>query len=154
MKTRTTLAALVLFASVVGLAFAADANMGTWKLNESKSKIAADSPKNTTVVYAPAGDSIKVTVDGVLGDGKPSHNEWTGKFDGKDYPIVGDPNADSRAYTKVDDSTTTLTNKKAGKVVVTGKIVLAADGKSRTLTTSGADKSGKMITNTFAYDKQ
>jgi len=154
MKSRTTLAALALFASVVGLAFAADANMGTWKLNDSKSKFAPGSPKNTTVVYAPAGDSIKVTVDGVFGDGKPSHNEWTGKFDGKDYPIVGDPNADTRSYTKVDEHTMTLNNKKAGKVVVTGKIVISADGKSRTLTTSGADASGKVITNTAVYDKQ
>ena len=63
MKSRTTLAALALFASVVTLAFAADANMGTWKLNDAKSKFAPGSPKNTTVVYAPAGDSIKVTVD-------------------------------------------------------------------------------------------
>ena len=154
MKSRTTLAALALFASVVGFAFAADANMGTWKLNDSKSKFAPGSPKNTTVVYAPAGDSIKVTVDGVLGDGKPSHNEWTGKFDGKDYPIVGDPNADTRSYTKVDAQTMTLNNKKAGKVVVTGKIVISADGKSRTLTTSGADASGKVISNTAVYDKQ
>ena len=154
MKSRTTLAALALFASVVGLAFAADANMGTWKLNDSKSKFAPGSPKNTTVVYAPAGDSTKVTVDGVFGDGKPSHNEWTGKFDGKDYPIVGDPNADTRSYTKVDEHTMTLNNKKAGKVVVTGKIVISADGKSRTLTTSGADASGKVITNTAVYDKQ
>jgi hypothetical protein len=154
MKSRTTLAALALFASVITLAFAADANMGTWKLNDAKSKFAPGSPKNTTVVYAPAGDSVKVTVDGVLGDGKPSHNEWTGKFDGKDYPIVGDPAADMRSYTKVDDHTMTLVNKKAGKVVVTGKIVISADGKSRTLTTSGADASGKVISNSAVYDKQ
>jgi hypothetical protein len=154
MRSRTILAALAVFFAGITLAFAADANMGTWKLNEAKSKIAAGSPKNTTVVYAPAGDSIKVTVDGVLGDGKPSHNEWTGKFDGKDYPIVGDPNADSRAYTKVDDNTMTLVNKKAGKVTVTGKIILAADGKSRVLSTSGADASGKVINSTFVYDKQ
>jgi len=36
-------------------------------------------------VYEAAGDSVKVTVAGIDGDGKPTHNEWTGKFDGKDY---------------------------------------------------------------------
>ena len=155
MKTRTTLAALALFASVVGLAFAADANMGTWKLNEGKSKIAAGSPKNATVVYAPAaGDMVKVTVDGVGTDGKPTHNEWTGKFDGKDYPLVGDPTADSRSYKVVDAHTMTLDNKKAGKVVTTGKIVVSADGKSRVLTTSSKDAAGKQVENSFAYDKQ
>jgi ribosomal protein L21E len=59
--------------------------MGTWKLNEAKSKIGAGSPKNTTVVYEATGDDVKVTVDGTDGDGKPVHSEWTGKYDGKDY---------------------------------------------------------------------
>jgi hypothetical protein len=36
--------------------------MGTWKLNEAKSKIPAGATKNHTVVYEAAGDSIKVTV--------------------------------------------------------------------------------------------
>src|SRR5437763_16272817 len=49
------------------------------------------------VGYEAAGDSVKVTVDGVDGDGKPAHNEWTGKFDGKDYSVTGDPNADMRS---------------------------------------------------------
>jgi len=38
--------------------------MGTWKLNEAKSKLAPGVPKNTTVVYEAAGDNVKVTVDG------------------------------------------------------------------------------------------
>ena len=89
--------------------------MGTWKLNEAKSKFSPGAAKNTTVVYEAAGDSVKVTVDGVGADGKPSHNEWTGKFDGKDYPLTGDPTADSRSYKKIDARTMELTNKKGGK---------------------------------------
>src|SRR5258708_9105159 len=85
--------------------FAADAFIGTWKLNEAKSKIAAGSPKNTTVVYEAAGDSVKVTTHGTNGDGKPSPSEWTGKFDGKDYPATGAGSADMRSYTTVDDPT-------------------------------------------------
>src|SRR5436309_11221282 len=86
------------------VAFAADSpQMGTWKLNEAKSKIGAGAPKNSTVVYSAAGDSVKVTVDGLDGSGKPNHSEWTGKFDGKEYPVTGDASADTRAYTKVND---------------------------------------------------
>ena len=41
--------------------YAADnPNMGTWKLNEAKSKIPASAPKNTTVVYSADGDNVKV----------------------------------------------------------------------------------------------
>src|SRR5271157_1793435 len=94
MRIRTILLTLAtLFAAVVACFAAGDVNMGTWKLNEAKSKISPGTAKNVTVVYAPAGDAVKVTVDGVDADGKPAHNEWTGKFDGKDYPVTGDPAA-------------------------------------------------------------
>jgi hypothetical protein len=128
--------------------------MGTWKLNEAKSKFPPGAPKNQTVVYEAAGDKVKVTVDGFDGEGKPTHNEWTGMFDGKDYPLTGDPNADTRAYKKIDDRTTELTNKKGGKVVAMGKIVISADGKSRTVTVSGTDPMGKKMESTAVYDKQ
>ena len=144
----------VLFAAASACVAADDANMGTWKLNEAKSKFSPGAPKNTTVVYEAAGDSVKVTVDGVDADGKPSHNEWTGKFDGKDYPLTGDPAADSRSYKKIDARTMELANKKGGKTVVTGKITVSADGKSRTVAVSGTDASGKKVTSTAVYDKQ
>ncbi len=155
MKKRMMLLALASLFAVVAVCFAAeDVNMGTWKLNEAKSKISAGSPKNTTVVYEAAGDSVKVTVDGTDADGKPSHNEWTGKFDGKDYPLTGDPTADTRAYKRINAHTLALTNKKGGKVTATGRIVVSADGKTRTVTTSGTDAMGKKISSTAVYDKQ
>ena len=93
MKTRTLLAALMVVLSGVALSLAADvdvtANMGTWKLNEAKSQFSPGATKNQTVVYASAGDMVKVTTDGTGKDGKPVHTEWTGKFDGKDYPVTG-----------------------------------------------------------------
>ena len=138
---------------VVALA-ADDPTMGTWKLNEAKSKIGAGAPKNTTVVYAPAGDSVKCTVDGVDGTGKPTHHEWTGKFDGKDYPVTGDPNEDMRSYTRVDERTLSVTQKKGGKVVSSGKIAVAPDGKSRTVTNTLTGADGKKINSTAFYDKQ
>jgi hypothetical protein len=67
-------------------------------------------------VYEAAGDSVKVTVDGVGGQGKPAHNEWTGKFDGKDYPVTGNPASDARFYKQINDHTLGLTVKKGGKV--------------------------------------
>src|SRR5919108_193113 len=89
MRTKTVGLTLALCVSAVALGFAADPEMGTWKLNETKSKIAPGMPKNHTVVYEPAGDSVKITVDGTDKDGKAAHNEWTGKFDGKDYAVTG-----------------------------------------------------------------
>jgi hypothetical protein len=153
MKLKSVLVGLgVLIAATVCVA--AEANMGTWKLNEAKSKIAPGGAKNNTVVYSAAGDSIKVTVDGVDGDGKPAHNEWTGKFDGKDYAVTGDPTTDMRSYKRVDALTLALTTKKAGKVVATGTIVVAADGKSRTVSTTTTDAMGMKLSSVGVYDKQ
>ena len=154
MKSRSVLLTIVLCMIGLGLSFADNPNMGTWKLNEAKSKIPAGAPKNNTVSYEAAGDNVKVTVDGVDSDGKPTHNEWTGKFDGKDYPLTGDPMADTRSYKKVNDHTMTFENKKDGKVTVSGRITVAADGKSRTTTVNGTDAKGKKVSYTSTFDKQ
>jgi hypothetical protein len=154
MRTKTILLALALCFVAVTASFASNPNMGTWKLNESKSKIPPTATKNSTVVYEAAGDNVKVTVDGTDGSGNPLHNEWTGKFDGKDYPLTGDPTADTRSYKKIDDHTAELTNKKGGKVIATGRIVVSADGKSRTVTLTGTDPNGKKVQYTTVYDKQ
>jgi hypothetical protein len=153
MRTRTLLVSLAVFFAGFALCFAADAQMGTWKLNEGKSKFTPGSMFHT-VVYAAEGDNVKITVDGVDKDGKPTHNEWTGKFDGKDYPIIGDPNADSRSYKMVDDRTLAMTIKKGGKVTITGTIAVSADGKTRTVSTSGVTPAGVKIANEAVYDKQ
>lgn len=152
MKTRTICLTFVLCLTAAAFCFAEDPMMGTWKLNETKSKIAPGAPKNSTVVYAAAGDQIKVTVDGTDAQGKTVHSEWTGKFDGKDYPVTGDATADMRSY-KMEGKNLELTNKKDGKVTVTGKIVISADGKTRTVTINMADAKGEKVTSTAVYDK-
>ena len=155
MKARSMVVSAALCLVTVALSWAAaDGFMGTWKLNEAKSKLAAGMPKNSTVVYEASGDSVKVTIDGTDAAGKPTHNEWTGKFDGKDYPVTGDATSDSRAYKAVDDHTITFTAKKGGKTTITGRMVLSADGKTRTVDTTSTDSAGKKVTSTAVFDKQ
>jgi hypothetical protein len=153
MKTKTIVMTLAL-CFFAGVCFAADANMGTWKLNDAKSKLSPGAPKNHTVIYAAEGDKVKITVDGTDSDGKPVHNEWTGKFDGKDYPVTGDTNSDMRSYKKINDHTLDFTVKQGGKVITTGRVVVAADGKSRVVTTSGTDAKGNKVESIAVYDKQ
>jgi hypothetical protein len=153
MKTKTIgLSFILCLAAGVFCLAADDPMMGTWKLNEAKSKITPGAPKNSTVVYAAAGDQIKITVDGTDADGKSAHSEWTGKFDGKDYPVTGDATADMRSYKK-EGKDLELTNKKDGRVTVTGKVVISADGKTRTVTISWTDAKGAKMTSTAVYDK-
>jgi hypothetical protein len=154
MKARMLLLTVALCFAGTALSFAQNPQMGTWKLDEAKSKIPAGFMKNTTVIYANEGDKVKVTTDGTDKDGKPLHTEWTGKFDGKEYPLTGDPTADSRSYKMVDEHTLELTSTKGGKVTTSGRIVVSADGKKRTLHLTGTDSSGKKMTGVTMYDKQ
>jgi hypothetical protein len=127
--------------------------MGTWKLNEAKSKIPAGAPKNNTVVYEASGDSVKVTIDGTDASGNPVHDEWTGKFDGKDYPVTGDPNSDARSVEFRSAHHLAFKVKKGGKVTTTGIIALSPDGKSRTVTSTTKDTQGKKVKSAAVYDK-
>jgi hypothetical protein len=154
MKARAIVMTVVLGFVGAALCLAADGFMGTWKLNEAKSKLAPGMPKNSTVVYSAMGDNMMVTIDGTDAAGKPMHNEWMGKFDGKDYPVTGDSSSDARSVKKIDDHTLEFAVKKGEKVLFTGRIVLSADGKTRTVTTEGTDSTGKKTTATAVYDKQ
>src|SRR6266566_5073902 len=136
MKARAIVLALALCFVAAAVCFAADGFMGTWKLNEAKSKIAPGAPKNSTVVYEAAGDNVKVTIDGT------------------DYPVTGGPSVDMRSAKKVNDHSLTATQKKDGKVTTIARIVLSPDGKTRTVTASGTDAKGNKISSTAIYDKQ
>lgn len=154
MKSRIILSVLSVCLAAAAVCFAADAFTGTWKLNEAKSKAGAGLGKNSTVTYETMGDSVKVTIEGTTADGKPFKDEWTGKYDGKDYPVTGNPTTDSRAYKKINDHTLEVSGKKDGKVTVVVKITVSADGKTRTVTGSQTDASGKKVSLTAVYDKQ
>src|SRR5215471_2231171 len=154
MKARALLASIVVCLATAAVCFAADAFTGTWKLNEAKSTLGAGAAKNSTVIYENVGDSVKVTIEGTTADGKSFKDEWTGKYDGKDYPVTGNPTTDTRAYKKINDHTLEVTGKKDGKVTTAVKIVVSADGKSRTVSGSATDPSGKKSSLNAVYDKQ
>ena len=151
---RTGIVAVAVSFAAAAACFAANPHMGTWKLNEAKSKLVPGMGKNTTVTYTEEKDKIKVTVDGVNKDGRPTHGVWVGKADGKAYPTKGNLPYNSVAYKVVNDRTNDITTMKDGKIVWTGRITVAADGKSRTVTLNGTDASGKKFSGKAVYDKE
>lgn len=150
-RVALTLAFCLLAAAVC---FAQNPFIGTWKLNDAKSKFGPGATKNTTVTYEVSGNSIKVTVDGVDSAGKAVHNVWTGKFDGKGYPLTGGSKGSTRSYRKIGSRTLAFTERKGGKITTAGRIVTSADGKSRTVTSTTTEASGKKIHSIAVYDKQ
>jgi hypothetical protein len=153
MKTKIAVVAVALSFVAAAACFAANPHMGTWKLNEAKSKLHPGMGKNSTVTYTEQGDKIKVAVDGVDKDGKPTHSVWVGKFDGKAYPVKGNLPYNSVAYKVVNDRTNDITAMKDGKIGWSGRIEVSADGKSRTVTINGTDANGKKFKAKAVYDK-
>jgi len=154
MKTRTIALTMALCFIAAAVCLASDVNIGTWKLNEAKSTFPPGATKNQTVVYQAVGDDIKVTIEGTTADGKSVHIEWTGKFDGKFYPLTGDPNNDERSYKQVNGRTLEGISRKGGKVTATTRIVVSADGKSRTVTSTGVNSKGVKVNTVAVYDKE
>ena len=154
MKARTI--ALTLLVCLLGGAAlsAQDVQMGTWKLDAAKSKFSRGAMRYSVVVFQTAGDEVTVTVGGTDGHGKPTRNEWRGKFDGKDYPVMGNPSEDARSYTIVDDHTLGFNAKKGNEITISGRIAVSADGKGRIVTTTGTDSKGRKFTSIAVYEKQ
>jgi hypothetical protein len=153
MNTRIAIIAVALSFAAATASLAANPHMGTWKLNETKSKIPAGLNKNTSVVYTEQKDKMKVTVEGVDKDGKPTHGVWVGKPDGKAYETKGNLAWDGAVYKVVNDHTYEITTMKAGKVFSTGTSTVSADGKTRTVATEGTNAEGKKFSSKAVYDK-
>lgn len=135
--------AIVAFASSAG-AQAPKGLAGTWKLNAAKSTFSpGPAPKSMTVTYTPQGDGMKIVADMTPAEGAAQHWEMTAHYDGKDYPVTGNPNADTASFKLVNDRTGESTFKKNGKVTATNTRTLSADGQTLTITSKGATVDGK-----------
>jgi hypothetical protein len=153
MKTKTFGLILAVCFLSAGACFA-NPHIGTWKLDAANSKLGKGAGRNNTVNYENEFPMrMKVLIDGVDSHGHPFHSAWDGHFDGKDYKVTGDATSDSRSYTKVNENTLDFTAKKAGKVVNSGRIAVAADEKTRTVTSWSTDAKGKKVKSIAVYHK-
>lgn len=148
----TACCALVLSSSV---AVAAENWLGTWKMNPAKSKYSpGPGPKSLTLKFEAAADGIRLTSDGVNSEGNPTHGGYVSKFDGKDVPYAGNPDADVASARKIDDNHFTNVWKKGGKPTITAKAVVSDDGKTLTITLTGTNAKGATVNNKVVYDRQ
>jgi hypothetical protein len=135
---------------------------GTWNINLAKSKFnpADMAPKSGRARITVTQAGIKFSSDGTDGQGRATHTEYTAKFDGKDYPwtgtVDGKPNTDQDAisWKQVDEWTYDVTNKLKGKVTTALHVVITKDGRSATVTITGANAQGQTVSSSAFYDKQ
>jgi hypothetical protein len=142
--------------AVLGLlAQSQEAFYGLWKVDMSKSKYSpGPAPKSNMKKYEPWQDGFKATQDMVTAKGEKVHVEVIAKVDGKDYPGKGSPDADTYAFKRIDARTYEVTQKKDGKVTIVAKMVVAPDGKSRSIVQTGKNAKGEPVNNQIYWDKQ
>lgn len=137
------------------IAQAADYQVGVWKLNVANSKYSpGPPPKEMTVTVKSQPNGIKVTAHGTNAEGQPIHYEFSAKYDGKDYPMTGNAEADTISIKKIDNYTNEVSTRKGGTPLLTIRIVVSKDGKTRTSTQTGKNAKGQDVNNTIVYDKQ
>ena len=141
-----------LFASAS--AFAADAVIGTWKLNVAMSKFSGPAPKSASRVYAESADGTTLDQKIVSADGKEMSMHVTIKYDGKDHVVTGNPDGDAIVAKVIDAHTTDFTMKRSGKAVGTVHRVVATAGKTLTVNNKGTHTDGKAYDDTLVFDKQ
>jgi hypothetical protein len=150
--TITLVAFVLAFDSVVQ---AADNQAGIWKLNIAKSKYSpGPAPKEGTLTIEAISNGLKIMIHGTDAEGHSIHFEASPKFDGKDYPMTGNPIAGMLSMKRTDDYTIESTGKKDGKPVMTVRSVVAKDGKTRTTTQTGKNAKGQAVHNILVYDRQ
>ena len=153
----------------------ADPIIGTWVLNVAKSTFSpGPAPQSDSCTYVMEGLATKVTSKGaskpmtymtvrqeikatstvVDVEGKTTTREWTIVYDGKERPVTGDPDVDTLALRRIDAFTTEFTQKRAGRVAITGTRVISRDGKVMTITTEGINAKGQRINDVSVFDKQ
>ena len=115
-----TAACVALMLAGTSSAQSKDPVFGKWTFNAAKSKLNPDpTPKNIVLVFSPSGpDGVKLVVDGVSGTGEKLQWEYTGNYDGKDYPMKGNPEADAVTLKRINANSVETTYKLKGKVTL------------------------------------
>jgi hypothetical protein len=155
--TSAVLALATVFAlTTLGAAQSKDPFVGTCRLNVAKSKYTPGPvPKSVTSTYEAAGKGYKVSVRNEPPTGPLQEYSYTSNLDGTDAKVTGNnPNADVVAAKRIDALTLELVQKKGGKVTTTQRNVVSADGKTRTVTTTGTDAKGQKVNNVAVFEKQ
>ena len=135
--------------------WAADASIGTWKLNVAKSTFRPGPPPVAeTRIYKSQPEGVKTTVTTVWADRMSTTVEYPANYDGKDYPVSGSREVDAVALSRMDDHTSAATLKHAGKEIGVARRVVSPDGKTMTISYKGINTRGDQVDNVAVYDKQ
>lgn len=149
---------LLLGLLATALLSAADPVHGTWVLNVAKSKYKPGPPPKSQIrIYEPNREGTRVNVTTVNANGTSSVFEFDSNADGKDYPVIGQNEANAVSMKKITDFVSESTLKHGDKVIAFVLREISEDGKTMTMTYSGYSVTKgyeERVSNVAIYDKQ
>ena len=159
MTSRLRYVTMSLSAAVLATVLVANAQsdpfVGVWRMNVAKSTYnPGPVPKSVTSTWEAAGKGYKVSVKNESASGVSQYS-YSSNLDGQESTVTGNnPNADMILLRRIDARTLESVSKKGGTVTITQRNVVAPDGKTRTVTTTGTDPQGRKVNNVAVFERQ
>jgi len=120
--------------------------LGTWEQIPPASKWFNPSQyRKVTLRIAPWEDGLNVTYDMVRRRGGITHMEWTGRFDGQDYPVQGVDYVLTNAYRMLSDRSYEIVVKVDGHIAAVATAVVSPDGATLSVDSREQDSKGRTI---------
>ena len=150
-------AALAVFTSALATgAVGMDSTIGVWKQITTR-VLSTGEPGSEPVVliHADAQKScLHLISDTVDSEGRIVPAEFTGKFDGKSYPVTGLPDADTVSVHRSDTNAIDCSYKRGRKVVRIERVIVSRDGRTATVFTRGKGSTVTDFTVVSVWGKQ
>ena len=107
---------------------------GTWHLNAAKSKFVSSAKEQSeTRTYNVSANKVTMKSSSKDSSGKALNFSYSAGWDGKWYPMVGNPNANRISLTAVSDREVKAQSQLHGKPSVDSTATVSADGKHLTI---------------------
>lgn len=130
-----------------------DQLVGAWRLNLAKSRYRpGPGPTSETRTYVRQGENVLGVIQRTFPDGRRERIEYTANYD-REYPVTGTEDYDHVVLKRIDTYTSEAVLSHAGRVFGTARRVIAADGKSMTITFRRDSESGVSVLNFASYEK-
>src|SRR5688500_12771643 len=104
--------------------------------------------QKVTLRIEPTDDGLRVVYDMVRRRGGITHMEWSGRFDGRDYPVQGVDYVLTNAYTQISERSYQIVVRVDGGEAAVATAVVSADGSRMTVDT--VEMGGRRQTRTRA----
>jgi len=128
---------------------------GTWQQVPPQKKWFDPWPyQKVTLRIEPADDGLRVVYEMVRRRGGIQHMEWSGRFDGNDYPVQGVDYVLTNAYRKRFERSYEIVVKVDGRAAAVATTRVSPDGRTLNVETMEQDARGRRVTTTATYQKR